>query len=340
MVWELILKHDQVGLPGIGTFVAEMVPASFSDKGYTINPPYRQLNFYPANLEDEVLAEFYAEKNGLELENAKKTINQFLSELKIVLLDRRTIALPGFGKLRATKEDNIFFVPDESLDISPDFYGLHPVSLKTHVESREEIALSVSNLASIMKNSAPEEPAPEAEPISFEIIPEAEEKAAEALETAETIEASEVAEALESAAERVMTVAVAEEVIKASAEAATAAEAAAVAGSEAKTTAPAAIESENAAESSVAETTETTQEAATTTPEAIAAEKAEVEEKIEEEGPVLEPEPERFRWWLPLVIILGIAFVALCIFIILAAVAPNFIDSILYTPEELEIINY
>ena len=48
MVGELILEHDQVGLPGVGTFVAEMVPATFSDKGYTIHPPYRRLSFYPS----------------------------------------------------------------------------------------------------------------------------------------------------------------------------------------------------------------------------------------------------------------------------------------------------
>lgn len=45
MVRELILENDAVTLPGIGTFVAELVGASFSDKGYTINPPYRRLSF-------------------------------------------------------------------------------------------------------------------------------------------------------------------------------------------------------------------------------------------------------------------------------------------------------
>ena len=48
MVKELIVAHDQVGLPGVGTFVAEMIPATFSDKGFTINPPYRRLSFYPS----------------------------------------------------------------------------------------------------------------------------------------------------------------------------------------------------------------------------------------------------------------------------------------------------
>ena len=45
MVRETILDHDAVTLPGIGSFMAEIVPSSFSDKGYTINPPYRRLFF-------------------------------------------------------------------------------------------------------------------------------------------------------------------------------------------------------------------------------------------------------------------------------------------------------
>ena len=44
IIKELILDKDRVVLPGLGCFVAEVVPATFSDKGYTINPPYRKLS--------------------------------------------------------------------------------------------------------------------------------------------------------------------------------------------------------------------------------------------------------------------------------------------------------
>ena len=40
--------------------------------------------------------------------------------------------MPGLGRLRATRENHFFFVPDETLDISPDACGLTAVSLKTH----------------------------------------------------------------------------------------------------------------------------------------------------------------------------------------------------------------
>ena len=66
MVKELILDRDEVTLPGVGTFVAETVPASFSDRGYTINPPYRRLSFRQRqNAEDNCLIELYARSNVL-----------------------------------------------------------------------------------------------------------------------------------------------------------------------------------------------------------------------------------------------------------------------------------
>ena len=143
MVKELIIAHDQVGLPGVGTFVAEMVPASFSDKGYTINPPYRRLSFYPSRLEDALLIDFYAASNQLDPETARTYITQYLAELKSVLQERKSIILPGLGRLRATKENALFFVADEGLDIYPAGVGLRPVSLKSHVLEEEPVVIDV-----------------------------------------------------------------------------------------------------------------------------------------------------------------------------------------------------
>ena len=52
------------------------------------------------------------------------------------------------------------------------------------------------------------------------------------------------------------------------------------------------------------------------------------------------PKKKKSRWWIPVVAVAGTLVVALAVFLILARVAPDFIDSILYTPEELRIINY
>lgn len=151
MVKELILDHDRVSLPGLGTFVAEIVPASFTDKGYTINPPYRRLSFRQTEGEDSLLVSWYASLNGVSEEVASSAIEDFMAGLREVLEKRKNVIFPGLGRLRATKENNLFFIADEDLDIYPEGFGLSPVSLKTHVETKEEVSAALGSLKDIIE---------------------------------------------------------------------------------------------------------------------------------------------------------------------------------------------
>ena len=151
MVKELILDNDEVSLPGVGSFVAELVPSSFSDKGYTINPPYKRLSFRTkADASDNVLIDFYAKSNNVDKETASKIVIDFLSEMQKVLELRKSIVFPGLGKLRATKENIFFFVADEDLDIYPEGFGLEPISLKTHEETPAEVSATIAALQDIL----------------------------------------------------------------------------------------------------------------------------------------------------------------------------------------------
>lgn len=274
MVGELIVEHDQVGLPGLGTFVAEMVPASFADKGFTIHPPYRRLSFYPSRLEDTLLIDFYASSNHIDRESAEAYITQYLAELKNILEERKSVTLPGLGRLRATRENAFFFVPDEDLDIFPEGVGLRPVSLKSHVRDEAPVVINIKP-----------EPEPEQEP-----EPEPEPEAASQLPTAPDPSGDVSLEP------------------------------------------PASLRSEPNLE------------------------------------PELQPEPRplntRLSWqdrlpegwidgpeqatpkrrlstlWRTVIILLVLAVLLLAAFLLLARVAPNFIDKLLYTPEELRILNY
>ena len=292
MVKELIVEHDQVGLPGVGTFVAEMIPATFSDKGFTINPPYRRLSFYPSRLEDSLLIDFYAESNQISREASSAYITQYLAELKAVLLERKSIVLPGLGRLRATRENALFFVADEDLDIFPAGVGLEPVSLKSHtVEEEEPVVIDVP-VPTIEEEVTPVE------------VPEAAEEAAEIPAEEEGDSPVEPAndEEAEPAAEEPVYEEVAEE--------------------------PAA--EEPAAEApAVEETTESQKHLAyDNAPRWM-------------RDDWREPEPRhgsRFVSWL--LVLLVLAAFALIAFAVLARVAPDFVDSLLYTPDELRIINY
>ena len=306
MVGELIVKHDQVGLPGVGTFVAEMVPATFSDKGYTINPPYRRLSFYPGRLEDSLLIDLYAESNHIARDAAKAYITQYLAELKAILEERKTIALPGLGRLRATRENTFFFIADEGLDIFPAGVGLQPVSLKTHVLQEEPVVIDVP----VPTITAEPEPVEIPEPISQEPEPAEEEPVAEEpiAEEPETEPETETVEAPEAA--------------------------------------PAEPETEpemETAEEPEPEATEDAEPAEEQTEEPAEEAEAKTDWQAADWTQEEQPEPEEkapTHWGVTLLVLLLVALLLFGAFILVSRLSPGSTDFLLYSPEELEILNY
>lgn len=299
IIRELIIDHDEVALPQVGTFVAEIVPASFSDRGYTVNPPYRRLSFVQRPGSDTLLVDFYAKANGMDLRMAESYLGDFLSELRKVLEERKVIVLPGLGRLRATRENALFFVPEEDLDIYPDGFGLKSVSLKHIPSEQEAVEIPVSFVNAVAGTGRhasaetvtvhEEEPSPDAGSASAETEPSGP-------LSGET--ACPVSAGLPSDAD------------------------AAVAG-----------EPEGNPESSGASDAVQATETGVGTGAGT-----------ESEEPA-QPSSGGRRKALKAVLIafgtcVAVAGLLLAVFLILADVAPDFIDSILYTPEELRIINY
>lgn len=320
IVKELITDHDKVGLPGLGTFVAEVVPASFSDKGYTINPPYRRLSFHPDNTEADLLVKFYSDSNHVPLEASRVYITEFLSELKQVLIQRKTVIFPGLGRLRATKENNFFFVPDEDLDIYPDGFGLQPVSMKyiQGVADPVDIKLSYSDAMRGFEDrhraAEPELPAEMGQP-SEPGLPVAGEQSAAGEPQLETLSPDQ-AESVQPGAEQELP------------------------SEPARLVEP--VQPSEPGQSSESELTSELDQSS----EPDHTEPAQPSERQCDAAPAELPGEEtgdvrrRSRWWIAPVVVLSLAVVALGVFVILAHAAPDFIDSILYTPEELKILNY
>ena len=171
MVYDLILEHDSLSLPGVGCFVAEIVPATFTDRGYTINPPYRKLSFRSSGPSDTLLVDLYAASNNVSAEVARKVLVEFLAEMKTLLYAKKNVVFPGLGRLRATRENNIFFVADEGLDIFPEGFALEPLSLKARKETPEEISRSVEKLEGILNGEEPiAQTVTEAEEAMIEVV--------------------------------------------------------------------------------------------------------------------------------------------------------------------------
>lgn len=366
IVKELILDNDEVALPGIGSFIAEIVPSVFSDKGYTINPPYRRLSFRQKGSGDEnMVIDFYARCNNIDTPTASRIIREFLEEMRRVLETKKSIVFPGLGKLRATKENYFFFVADEDLDIYPEGFGLEPISLKTHEETPAEVSATMAALRSILNPEEKEEEAATAK---------GEEKAAES--DVETEAESGRAEEPEEAAEDEANASEAETPTTDTEEAAPAEanteevetnvnepateevnEPAEVNAPEEPTGDKAMPAGDNpvnvndlAANAKTAENAETAEntksepsEVPMTDNKSGATMPATTTTSTATTGQATSQKPAGSKTWQvikwTMIILVILAMTALLTFIILAHIAPDFIDSILYTPEELEILN-
>ena len=318
MVKELILDNDEVSLPGVGSFVAELVPSSFSDKGYTINPPYKRLSFRKkADVSDNVLIDFYAKSNNVDRETASKIVIDFLSEMQKVLELRKSIVFPGLGKLRATKENIFFFVADEDLDIYPEGFGLEPISLKTHEETPAEVSATIAALQDILNPEETESQSGSEEPSDAVSGPEDAPEVTGGGQPESSLEA-EVESDSELQPEQQAT---AEE-----------------SGHQSENESPHEAEGEQENEPQQEPESESDRVEENTEPVTP------IQPETEPEQPRTEPAKKSRKGWKAL-IWTAVAIAALAVtfivgFVILAHIAPDFIDSILYTQEELEIINH
>lgn len=328
MVKELILDNDEVSLPGVGSFVAELVPSSFSDKGYTINPPYKRLSFRKkADVSDNVLIDFYAKSNNVDRATASKIVIDFLSEMQKVLELRKSIVFPGLGKLRATKENIFFFVADEDLDIYPEGFGLEPISLKTHEETPAEVSATIAALQDILnpeetegQSGSGEQPEAESgseEPSESVSGPEDAPEVTDGGQPESSLEAENESDSEPQPEQQ----ATAEE-----------------SGHQSENESQHDEESEQENEPQQEPESESDRVEETTEPVTP------IQPETEPEQPRTEPAKKSRKGWKAL-IWTAVAIAALAVtfivgFVILAHIAPDFIDSILYTQEELEIINH
>lgn len=131
MLTELLCSREQAVLTGFGTFHAELVPAYFSDKGFTLNPPYLKVCFRGGDDSDDSLARLYSASNGIELAVARTVINDYVASIRRELSQNKVFALPGLGRLRYISRDNVFFIPDEGLSLFPGYDSLEAISIKS-----------------------------------------------------------------------------------------------------------------------------------------------------------------------------------------------------------------
>ena len=140
---EFIMEHDRLLVPGLGAFTASLQAATISDNGFTINPPYRILEFiYGEDLgigENEQYDYLYSIKEKMDLEKVREELAEIISEIKREVEANSLVELPGLGKLRSLGDGHLFFVMDKDAQIYPEGFALSSVSLKNRVSGIMEV---------------------------------------------------------------------------------------------------------------------------------------------------------------------------------------------------------
>ena len=152
-----LLQHNRVSLPGLGSFIVEDQPSSVTDGGRLINPPTRELYFsVKETWNDEFLEQAYAleleeamleledEESTLDLEEAeekapsklfleqaKREVSQFVADIQSHLQSSGSFNFPGLGIMKMEgKRKEISFVKSADSDLTPESFGLSPLSVK------------------------------------------------------------------------------------------------------------------------------------------------------------------------------------------------------------------
>ena len=127
---ELLLEHDCVTVPGLGSFLGNFKSAHYDLENEKFYPPSKQISFNSQiKANDGLLAKFISEKSGLNYDDSLKEIHQEV--LKITLnLKKESVLLKDIGELNLNKEENIVFNPLQTKNFLKDSFGLSPIFIK------------------------------------------------------------------------------------------------------------------------------------------------------------------------------------------------------------------
>lgn len=144
-VIDALKNQGNVCIPYVGTFSIVNEPARIASNGYVILPPSIKVDFqeaFPAGT-DVTLAQMLASEKKLQLATAISRLDTFCKEFRKVLAESKCVVLPGLGKVRATKENDLFFVPDNELELGGEYFCLEPIHMKVSEQEGAQVKVEI-----------------------------------------------------------------------------------------------------------------------------------------------------------------------------------------------------
>ena len=137
VIGELLYEFDAVIIPAFGGFVANYKSSTIDHVQGMIHPPSKSLTFNE-NLvvNDGLIVNHLKKRFGMNLDEAKSTVKDFVEELKEKIDEREIIVFPNVGRLYRDYENKLQFLPDNS-NYNLDVFGLPTVQYYPILRNRD-----------------------------------------------------------------------------------------------------------------------------------------------------------------------------------------------------------
>ncbi|MBR2947691.1 MAG: hypothetical protein IKC17_03780 [Bacteroidales bacterium] len=131
LIRESLFDQEKVVIPGLGYFYTEQIPATFSEDGKSILPPYFKVSFaHDEKIYDGHLETLYINKANSKPEEALIEWNNLISEFKESLIKEGKIAIPHIGELILDQQGKVILEIAQHRELSSAVYGFEQIPVK------------------------------------------------------------------------------------------------------------------------------------------------------------------------------------------------------------------
>lgn len=144
---ELLGTHSCVTIPGLGSFIYREAPASGNPFTHELKPAVRTIFFNNAiSADDGVLVNHIREKSGVSYNDALKLTQDAASEIRLALEKKRSVPFGELGNFFLNSENQVFFLPLHSLNLSHQTFGLPIIKLDELANRAKPASLSADSV--------------------------------------------------------------------------------------------------------------------------------------------------------------------------------------------------
>ena len=132
LIRDLLLRHEQIVVPGFGSFRIVMRPAQISRATQVLLPPAREIVFdHQQRIGDTRLVLAIRRKGDLTEPEAAETLRKYVAHLEAELHEKRSTELEGLGQLSVDKSGHFTFKPVDDLVEFTGIFALPKLELAT-----------------------------------------------------------------------------------------------------------------------------------------------------------------------------------------------------------------